>query len=565
MKRWIALLLFVCPLFTWATCPDWPPQRAAREITGLSEQITLWDDAYYQRGVSLIADELYDQARARLALWHGCFSDQLFVEPDPLASSAGRALHPVAQTGLRKLPNRQAVANWIKTREGLWIQPKVDGVAVTLVYRNGRLAHAISRGNGLTGQDWTMNARRLPAIPHALPHAGDLTLQGELYWRLDNHVQATSGSLGARGTVAGLMARQALSDSDAAGIGLFVWDWPDGPEEMAERLRQLERLGFGDSQRFSHPIADTDEAETWRQYWYRNPLPFASDGVVLRQERRPEASRWRAEPPRWAVAWKYPASRALAVVQDVDFRVGRHGRITPVLRLQPVRLDDRTIQYVSAGTLKRWQRLDIRPGDQVAIRLAGLTIPQLDDVIWRSQERTPLAAPHAADYHSLSCWRTTPACASQFRARLTWLSGKGGLDLPGVGPGTWDTLLAAQRIDGLLDWLTLSATELGALPGFGEQRAATVAQGFTLASQRSQRDWLNALGLPPSGAASLEQPWSDLAQRSVQDWQREPGIGPRRAKQLHAFFRHPDLRALAEQLHAAGIIDTGHPAPGPTD
>jgi len=565
MKRWIALVLSACPLHTWATCPDWPPQRAAHEITALSEQIALWDDAYHRRGVSLIADQLYDQARARLEHWHRCFSDHPTTAPDPLAGNAGKATHPVAQTGLRKLPDHQAVTNWIRSREGLWVQPKVDGVAVTLVYRNGRLAQAISRGDGATGQDWTTNARRLPAIPRALPDAGDLVLQGELYWRLDNHVQATAGGLGARSTVAGLMARNALSDSDAAGIGLFVWDWPDGPDDMAQRLQQLQRLGFDDSLRLSHPVEDAAQADRWRQHWYRTPLPFASDGVVLRQGQRPAASRWKAEPPHWAVAWKYPASRALAVVQDVDFRVGRQGRITPVLRLQPVRLDDRTIQYVSVGSVKRWRQLDIRPGDQVAIRLAGLTIAQLDSVVWRSQERTPLAAPQASDYHALSCWRATPSCASQFRARLAWLSGKGGLDLPGIGLGTWDRLLAARQLDGLLDWLALSEAELSALPGFGERRAATVAQGFTVARQRSQRDWLNALGLPAGGATALEHPWSDLARRSVQDWQHEPGIGPRRAEQLHAFFQHPELHALAGQLRAAGILDTGHPPLGPGD
>ncbi|MDH1263022.1 NAD-dependent DNA ligase LigB [Pseudomonas sp. GD03944] len=564
MKRWTTLFLFACSLPTWAACPDWPPERASDEIASLSRQIALWDDAYHRQGVSLIADELYDQARERLGGWHACFPTHAAPAiPDPLAGSTGKTQHPVAQTGLRKLADKHAVQRWIATRDDLWIQPKVDGVAVTLVYRDGHLDRLISRGDGRHGQDWTAQARRIAAIPQTLATTQPMVLQGELYWRLAAHVQATSGSVGARSTVAGLLARHQLDDSDAAGIGLFVWDWPNGPGDMPTRLQQLEQLGFADSRQLTHPIETTEQAERWRQHWYRTPLPFASDGVVLRQGTRPDANRWQAEPPHWAMAWKYPASQALAAVQAVDFRIGRHGRITPVLRLHPVRLDDRTVEYVSVGSLKRWQRLDIRPGDQVAVQLAGLTIPRLDSVVWQTRERAPLAVPQAEHHHPLSCWRATPTCARQFHARLTWLSGPGGLALPGVGPGTWSKLLDAGAIDGLLDWMSLSEAQVRELPGFGERSAANLMRSLELAHTRPQRAWLLALGLPPSGDAALDQPWHELAQRGLADWQREPGVGPHRARQLQAFFQHPEVQTLAERLRLAGLLDSGPAADRP--
>ncbi|MGE8361934.1 NAD-dependent DNA ligase LigB [Pseudomonas sp.] len=564
MKRWTALFLFACSLPTWAACPDWPPERASDEIVSLSRQIALWDDAYHRQGVSLIADELYDQARERLGGWHACFPTRAAPAiPDPLAGSTGKTQHPVAQTGLRKLADKHAVQRWIATRDDLWVQPKVDGVAVTLVYRDGHLAQLISRGDGRHGQDWTAQARRIAAIPQTLATTQPMVLQGELYWRLAAHVQATSGSVGARSTVAGLLARHQLDDSDAAGIGLFVWDWPDGPGDMPTRLQQLEQLGFADSRQLTHPIETTEQAERWRQHWYRTPLPFASDGVVLRQGTRPDANRWQAEPPHWTMAWKYPASQALAAVQAVDFRIGRHGRITPVLRLHPVRLDDRTVEYVSVGSLKRWQRLDIRPGDQVAVQLAGLTIPRLDSVVWQTRERAPLAVPQAEHHHPLSCWRSTPDCARQFHARLTWLSGPGGLALPGVGPGTWSKLLDAGAIDGLLDWMSLSEAQVRELPGFGERSAANLMRSLELAHTRPQRAWLLALGLPPSGDAALDQAWHELAQRDLADWQREPGVGPHRARQLQAFFQHPEVQALAERLRLAGLLDSDPAADRP--
>jgi DNA ligase (NAD+) len=174
-------------------------------------------------------------------------------------------------------------------------------------------------------------------------------------------------------------------------------------------------------------------------------------------------------------------------------------------------------------------------------------------VVWRPVLRPELPAPRADDYHALSCWRASAACASQFRARLTWLSGKQGLALPGVGAGTWEKLLQARQLDGLLDWLVLDEERLRSVPGFGRRSAATLMQRFALARQRPFADWLRALGLPPTAGASLADNWKGLAQRNAQDWQRQAGIGPVRAAHLQAFFRHPEVLALRTQLQAANI------------
>ncbi|WP_423828497.1 hypothetical protein, partial [Staphylococcus aureus] len=125
------------------------------------------------------------------------------------------------------------------------------------------------------------------------------------------------------------------------------------------------------------------------------------------------------------------------------FRVGRTGRITPLLHLHPLELEGRTIRRVGVGSLERWQALDIRPGDQVVIALAGLTIPRLESVAWRGVQRPAVAAPDPQAYHALSCLRLTKGCEAQFLERLAWLAGPAGLDLPGVGPGTWQGLVAA--------------------------------------------------------------------------------------------------------------------------
>ncbi|WP_397450393.1 NAD-dependent DNA ligase LigB [Pseudomonas sp. NA-150] len=546
------LLAFTCLNATANTCPDWPTTKAHQEITTLQQQISQWDDSYHRLGVSQVADELYDQSRARLTQLHSCYPANA-DDDNPLKTAVGPVAHPIPHTGLSKLPDERAVQAWLKGRQDVWIQPKVDGVAVTLVYENGELKQAISRGDGVNGHDWTAHVRLAAAVPQRLPSSERLVLQGELYWRLQDHVQATGGSANARGSVAGLLARKKLSVSDADNIGLFVWDWPEGPADLPARLAGLSALGFPESALYSHPLETFAQAQQWREHWYRSPLPFASDGVVLRQSQRLPAERWQAKAPYWIAAWKYPFAQALAEVRKVNFNIGRSGRITPVLDIEPVQLDDRQVKRISVGSLQRWQQLDIRPGDQVAISLAGLTIPRLDTVVSRSVERAELNVPLASDYHALSCWQPTPGCESQFKARLVWLSGKNGLAMAGVGPGTWDKLIQAGRINGLLDWMALNVTEVANISGFGERSSAKLLSSFQSARQQPFQRWLKALGLPPTSAIELGNQWAVLASKSLEQWQSEPGIGAGRAAQLVAFFSDPHVQALGDHLRAQEI------------
>jgi len=547
------LLLSLTPFLALARCPDWTAQQAAEEIAVLQQQVQRWDSSYHRDGQSPIADELYDQSRQRLGNLRQCFAQLPQATDQPLLGAEGSIPHTIAHTGVEKLADAKAVGRWLTGRDNIWVQPKIDGVAVTLIYRQGHFQQALSRGDGVHGHDWTSAARQIEAIPKRLPRPVDLLLQGELYLRLEQHVQSRAGSLKARNRVAGWMARKQLAAAEAAQIGLFVWDWPQGPATMSERLEQLASLGFPEGRSYSQPIEGLADAQQWRDRWYRSPLPFASDGIILRQSRRPTAERWQAKVAHWIAAWKYPYAQALANVRQVRFHVGRTGRITPLLEIEPVTLDDRQIRRVSVGSLPRWRALDIVPGDQVAISLAGLTIPRLDEVVLRSTRRQNLQPPQETDFHVLSCWQPSPGCESQFLARLTWLSGKQGLNLQNVGSQTWARLIETGRIKGLLDWLTLDQAELANIAGFGERSSQRLLKSLHGARQQPFPRWLKAIGLPPSGSADLSGPWQALAQRSSLDWQHEAGIGAGRAAQLVAFFQDPQVLALQGALNAAGI------------
>ncbi|ECY6091178.1 ATP-dependent DNA ligase, partial [Salmonella enterica subsp. enterica serovar Enteritidis] len=123
-----------------------------------------WNDSYWKQGVSAVDDGVYDQLSAQLIQWQRCFGDD--APPDLSAPPiSGTVPHPVPHTGVRKLADKQALQQWMRVRSDLWVQPKVDGVAVTLVYRNGNLVRAISRGNGLKGEDWTQKILQIPSVP----------------------------------------------------------------------------------------------------------------------------------------------------------------------------------------------------------------------------------------------------------------------------------------------------------------------------------------------------------------------------------------------------------------
>lgn len=530
-------------------CPDWPAQRLALESQALAEQVELWDHAYHHQGESPIADELYDQALARLQSWRACLNDTTAHQPlTRITASRGTLEHPAAQTGLHK-GDDQEVRRFIQRRAELWAQPKVDGVAVTLHYQAGELIEAVSRGDGERGQDWTRRAQQLPAVPNSLPEPVSAVLQGELYWQLTDHIQAHNFTAQARGAIAGAMAQTAPTQQTLQQVGLFVWDWPDGPTDMAARLEQLSTLGFTTAQ-YTQRLTEQHDAAYWRDRWFNNALPFATDGVVIKQAKRPGIRHWSASPPVWAIAWKYPTQQALAQVRGVEFRVGRTGRITPLLWLYPVQLEGRRISRVSLGSLARWEAEDVRPGDQVAVTLAGLTIPQVTNVVWQARERVAVSVPPPARYHALSCFTLIPGCDAQLLARLTFLSEQ--LGMQGVGQGTWRTLMEAGVVTELLGWLNVSAQQLQQAHGIGEARAEALIQQFEAAYAAPYAAWLNALGMPPGGSAR-QGDWLTLTGYQPAEWQALPGVGPVRGEALAAFFSAPEVIRMAAMLQAASV------------
>jgi DNA ligase (NAD+) len=537
---------------TWAqTCPDWRVERLQLEITTLKTQIERWDVAYYQQGNSQIDDELYDSLRQKLHFWQQCAGLEVVAQP---SMPEGKTPHPVAHGGLHKLADRRAVGRWIEDHNDLWVQPKIDGVAVTLVYRHGQLTRAISRGNGLKGEDWLEKVNAIPAVPKKISSAAErLVLQGELFLMVNDHRQKVSGGINARSTVAGALMRNQPSEL-LQQIDLFVWAWPDGPADMATRLQQLTDMGFPLAQQYSKPVTTLAEIEQWRERWYATPLPFVTDGIVIHQSQKSQGRYWLAKPSDEAVAWKYPPVEQAARVNNVEFNIGRTGNISVVLQLDPVRLDDKWVRRVNVGSLPLWQQWDIVPGDQIAISLMGHGIPRLNNVVWRTTERVTPAAPEPGQYHTLSCFTFQPSCRQQFIARLVWLSGAKGLAIRGVSEANWQALINQGLVDDLLDWLTLTPEQLQQVSGMGTKRAQNIYQQFQLARQQPFERWLVALGMPLSEIQAVGlQSWEHIRQWPQTRWQEMAGIGAKRSEQISAFLQHPQVLSLVDTLVAQNI------------
>ncbi len=553
MWRGLGVVMLLWSSYGLAICPAWSSAQAEQEIARLSAQIARWDKAYWQQGVSDVNDDVYDQLAARLKQWRHCFGDEQATEAQMPAGGSIR--HPVSHTGVSKVANKAALRQWMRSHQDRWIQPKVDGVAVTLVYRQGQLVQATSRGDGLKGEDWTAKVKRIAAIPARVtgPLANSV-LQGELFLRRDNHVQHQMGGMNARAKVAGAMMRQddsALLDH----IGIFIWAWPDGPATMDERLQALTRAGFDLTESWTHKVSSVEEVEKLRHRWLTSPLPFVTDGVVVRSAQEPAGNRWLPGDGSWVIAWKYAPVARIAEVRSITFAVGRTGRIAAVATLEPVQLDDKRVQRVNLGSVGRWQALDIAPGDQVQVSLAGQGIPRLDSVVWRGSNRQK-PVPPASRFTPLTCFYASPECHEQFMARLAWLSSSQVLNIEGLGDAGWKALHQAHHFEHLFSWLALTQEQLQHTPGLSAQRGLRLWHQFNQARRQPFTRWLEALGVPVPRVAMRalgDRHWQQLQSRDPLRWQQVPGIGVEKARRLAEFIHHPTVNALTSWLNEQGV------------
>ncbi|WP_341501481.1 NAD-dependent DNA ligase LigA [Gallaecimonas sp. GXIMD4217] len=467
-------------------------------------------------------------------------------------------------------------------------EPKLDGLAVSLLYENGQLVRGATRGDGRTGEDITQNVRTIRAIPLTL--RGDfparLEVRGEVYMTRSgfeamnqkamesgdkvfaNPRNAAAGSL--RQLDSRITARRPLA---FYAYGLGVAEGAELPGSHHGRLEWLRGLGLP----VCPAIRLADGADAVRDYHgdilaRRDQLDYEIDGVVIKLDSvaLQEELGFVARAPRWAIAWKFPAQEEMTVLEDVEFQVGRTGAITPVAKLAPVFVGGVTVSNATLHNADEIARLGVRIGDTVIVRRAGDVIPQVVRVVETEPrgerdilfpEQCPVCNSQVERLEGEAVARCTGGlfCGAQRKQALRHFASRKALDIEGLGDKVIEQLVDQDLIRNPAELFALAPEQLLKLERMGEKSATKLVAHIRQAKETSLARFLYALGIREVGettAATLAghfRTLEALKEADLETLQAVPDVGPIVAQHIHTFFRQPHNLEVLEALLEAGL------------
>lgn len=511
----------------------------------LIAKITQLDFEYYVNNQSSVPDAQYDRLMAELREIET--SNPLWVtQNSPTQRVAGQAessfksvAHRLPMLSLDNAFNDEDMASFVKRLQDrlnsvddieFACEPKLDGIAVSLLYENGQLIRGATRGDGTTGEDITANVRTIRSIPLALN--GDnipatLEVRGEIYmpkkgFELLNEnarVQGEKTFVNPRNAASGslrqldprLTAKRPL-EMCCYSVGFF--DGGELPTNQAELMIQFGQWGLN----INAEMAVVIGVQGINDYYSaleqkRNDLAYDIDGIVFKvndfglQQRLGFVSR----APRWAIARKFPAQEEMTTLLDVEFQVGRTGAITPVARLEPVFVGGVTVSNATLHNMDEIERLDVRIGDTVIIRRAGDVIPQVVQTVLaeRPENTKPIELPTECPICESSIERVEGEavarctgglfCGAQRREGLKHFVSRKAMDIDGFGVKLIDALLATQKIHAASDLYELTVDTLAELDRMGEKSAQNVIDALEVSKNTTLAKFLFALGIREVG------------------------------------------------------------------
>ena len=474
---------------------------------------------------------------------------------------------------------------------------KIDGLSIAVHYRDGALERAVTRGDGRRGEVVTDNVRTIRSVPRRLKRdVVFLEARGEVYLPLAefvrlNRMREEAGQSvfanprnAAAGTIRLLDANLAAERRLKAVFYGVAEVEGEMPSTQKEALAFLRSLGLPVS-RESRICKDAGAAIVYWRKWTegRHRLPFEVDGVVVKANslRIQRAAAATAKAPRWAVALKFPQEQARTRVLGIDVQVGRTGALTPVARLEPVRIAGTTVSSASLHNEEEIARKDVRVGDLVVLEKAGGIIPQVVHVV--AEERPEGTEPFRLPEHCPSCgsqafragdeivWRcTNSACPAQLQESLGHFASRGAMEIDGLG----EALIAQLTENGLVrefaDLYALEASGLSSLERMGEKSAANLVAEIHRSRSKPLHRLIYALGIRHVGArtartlASHFRSLAELAAADTEGLTELRDIGPVVTESLRAFFANPENRRALDQLRGAGVDPASEaPAAGP--
>jgi DNA ligase (NAD+) len=471
---------------------------------------------------------------------------------------------------------------------------KFDGVAVSLLYRDGLLVRGATRGDGLQGDDITPNIRTIPTVPLRLQkfeHSGDsasvqhftIEVRGEVFMKKDefdrlndsrpdedrfaNPRNATAGTLKLQDSAE--VARRRLYF-----VAYYLKDPGNTGMSHIDRLGLLGRLGFftGGHYRLCRELKDiNDYISEWAEK--RWDLPYETDGVVLKLN---DATKWdrlgaTAKSPRWAIAYKYPAQQAKTILNNVVFQVGRLGTITPVAELQPVRLAGSTVSRSTLHNFDEIDRLGVMLHDRVIIEKSGEVIPKVIRVIM--EERPDSAVSITLPLHCPACGTALvkpenevsfycpneAECPAQIKGRILHYASRNAMDIQNLGEALVEQLVNKRLVRDSGDLYWLQQPQLENLERMGSKSARNVLRSIAESREQSYDRLLYALGIRHVGQATareLAQSFpsiDELQAASEEDLAAVPDIGPVVAGSIRDYFSRPMVHTMLDKLREAGL------------
>jgi len=587
-----------------------------RRVAELREKIAQHDYRYYVLDEPSVPDAEYDRLMLELRGLESAHPE--LVTPDsPTQRVSGQPAagfeevrHGVAMLSLDNAFSDEDIRSFDRrVRARLEIEtdtleydaePKLDGLAVSLTYRDGNLMQAATRGDGATGEDITANIRTIRAIPLRLrgPAPALLEARGEVYmplagFRKMNAAAAASGGKvfanprnAAAGSLRQLDAR-ITAKRPLAAFFYAVGQWQGGepPPSQGALIAQLGSWGL----RTCPEIKLVRGVEGCLAYYRsigarRGDLPYQIDGVVYKVNSRQqqETLGFVSRAPRWAIAHKFPADEALTVVREIEFQVGRTGVLTPVARLDPVNVAGVVVSNATLHNMDEVERKDVRRGDTVVVRRAGDVIPEVVRVVLEQRptgkhaphpvklpERCPVCASPVVRTPGEAAARCTGGfvCPAQRKESLRHFASRRALDIEGLGDKLIEQMVDQDLLQGPSDIFALDAATLTGLERMGEKSAANLLAAIDHSRKTTLPRLLNGLGIPGVGestAKALADHFGSLAALQAASPTlilEVPDVGPVIAESVHEFLADARHARELKRLRERGLTwEEGPPA-----
>ncbi len=589
-------------------------REAEQQIEQLRQQLHYHNYRYYVLDEPEITDAEYDQLMRRLQELETAFPD--LITPDsptqrvgaaPLAEF-GTVLHAVPMLSLDNAFSAAEVREFderVKRQLGLTspieyvAEPKIDGLAIELVYHEGRFVQGSTRGDGVRGEDVTQNLRTIKSIPLRLLAKGHppipslLDVRGEVYMtkrdfqRLNARREEEGEPTFANPRNAAAGSLRQLDPRITAGRPLSIFCYGVGRVEgisfrtQWEMLQSLSDWGFKVNP-LREVCAGIDAALAYyaRLREQREELPYEIDGVVLKVNdcELQAALGARSRSPRWAIAYKFEPKQAITRVKEIAVQVGRTGALTPVAILEPVQVAGVEVGRASLHNPDEVARKDVRAGDWVVVQRAGDVIPEIVEVLKdrRSGHEKPFEMPTHCPVCGSAVIRLEDevvprcvdlACPAKLKESIVHFASKVGMDIEGLGDKTVDQMVERGLVKDVGDLYYLTKDDLLKLERMAAKSASNLLAAIERSKQTTLPRFLYALGIRHVGdhvaqvLARHYPHWQDLQRASYAELQAIHEIGPRIAQSIVAFFGEPGNQAVLEKLQRAGLQVTNSATP----